>query len=166
MLVFHCLLDAVLFGLHLQQVLGSKVQGSKLVQLLKYGCLHDQFLTMGPHRSTGRADYFGNMGYRAARLSSVVPSGSVCVGVFDSNNCRDHIVHDPSVKVTHLGRRALKGISEEISVYECTCATAALENVADGREQSHSSDNIVFKTAMTCAIQEFWRVSLRPQTKL
>jgi class 3 adenylate cyclase len=123
MMVFYRPVDAVLFGLHLKNELGKREGGTDLTQVVKYGCIHDVFQTMGPHRSTGRADYFGKIVNRAARLSSVTAPGSVWLGVFhcedDSHRNTADPINNRNVKVRYMGIKTLKGIQEEISVYEC-----------------------------------------------
>ncbi len=134
MMVFHCPVDAVLFGLHLKKELGKKAGGADLGKLIKYGCIHDTFLTMGPHRSTGRADYFGKIVNRAARLTSVATPGAVYFGIVCSNEEKDERdfdpINDPNVKVSCLGRKILKSIQEEISIYECESSVVAIESNA------------------------------------
>lgn len=167
MLVFHQPVDAIVFGLLLKCELERKARGSNLAKLIKYGCIHDAFLTMGPHRSTGRADYFGKIVNRAARLSSVAAAGSVYFGIVCSKEGSDAIdvdpINDPNIKVSYLGRKALKGIQEEISVYECTSTiTIAPDEIEFGNERNFSKD-IVYRAAVPSIIREPRRVSIDTQ---
>jgi class 3 adenylate cyclase len=135
MLVFQRPVDAVLFGLRLLEELRLKEprsDGTSLAKLIKYGCMQGSFLTMGPHRTTGRADYFGKTVNRTARLSSVIALGTVCFGVAsDKGEIEDAIasIEHPSIETVLNGKKALRGIQEEIVVYRCSWA----------RKQAHSS---------------------------
>jgi class 3 adenylate cyclase len=130
MIVFRRPLDAVMFGLLLKQELSyhdPQDDGANLAQLIKIGCIHGDFLTMGPHRKTGRADYFGQIVNRAARLSSAVKAGSVCLGVVccgekNDQEGSDAPVHNPSIEAQFCGRKLLRGIQQEIDVFEFTYA--------------------------------------------
>lgn len=133
MLAFYRPIDAVLFGLHLQKELAKKqshcvgFDGFYVANHISYACIHDLFLTMGPHRTTGRADYFGKIVNRAARLSRAVATGSVCLGVvnvidesnpaIDTGNIADPLAH-PSLLCEFRGKKSLKGVPDDVSVYE------------------------------------------------
>jgi class 3 adenylate cyclase len=128
MLAFHRPLDAILFGLFLRKEIavreplqdGSNV--SQVAKLVTFACIHEPFLTMGPHRTTGRADYFGKIVNRAARLSKAVTLGSVCFGVVCGEGgdaeTRCNLIHHPSLRCRFSGKKRLKGIPEEVSVFE------------------------------------------------
>lgn len=128
MLVFQRPVDAVLFGLGLLEELRlqePQSDGTCLAKLIKYGCMHDSFLTMGPHRTNGRADYFGKTVNRAARLSSVIGLGTVCFGIVSGKGETENLLpwfEHPLIETWHNGKKALKGIQEEIVVYRCTWA--------------------------------------------
>jgi class 3 adenylate cyclase len=131
MLVFQRPVDAVLFGLRLQEELRLREpqadEATSLSNLIKFGCMHDYFVTMGPQRTTGRADYFGKAVNRAARLSSAATPGTICFGlVSDSGSTSndpatgrfDRIEH-PSIKTRFARKETFKGIRDEFDVYEC-----------------------------------------------
>lgn len=128
--VFNNLLDAVIFGLRVQSKLserGSQDKGGRsLGTLIKYVCTHGTFQTMGPNRTTGRAEYFGKVVNRAARLSSLTPPGSVCFGVFRSHgeeggtNMKISPVQHPAVVCRFREKRNLIDIQEELVLFECT----------------------------------------------
>jgi class 3 adenylate cyclase len=139
MLAFHNPVDAILFGLHLQAELCNREplpDGTTLGSLVKYACIHDSFLTMGPHRTTGRADYFGKIVNRAARLSSAAAPGSVCFGLIVGEHEKDHAnflnpVNHPLINTRFIGKKALRGIQEEISAFECSFTSHSLSVVND-----------------------------------
>lgn len=128
MLAFRNPLDAVLFGLCLQRELRRREQqsenGTSIAHLIKFACIHGDFLTMGPHRNTGRADYFGKIVNRAARLSTAIAPGSVCLGVVcgcgDQNDQEGSVapIQHPSMEARFCGRTLLRGIQNEIDVFE------------------------------------------------
>lgn len=131
MLAFNRPLDAILFGLYLRNELASReprqaISGaSDVSQLLTYACIHEPFLTMGPHRTTGRADYFGKIVNRAARLSKAIGCGTVCLGIICSDiqslkECggRTYPIDYPTIKWRFGGTKKLKGVPGKISVYE------------------------------------------------
>ncbi len=149
MLAFHRPLDAILFGLHLQKELtqrkshGDGPDGSHVARHMTYACIDEPFLTMGPHRTTGRADYFGKIVNRAARLGKAVALGSVCFGVvgavgegdatMEMERIVDTLVH-PSIESHFTGKKRLKGVPEQISVFEykskCDCPRSHIEPTA------------------------------------
>ena len=47
---------------------------------------HNTFLTLGPHKTTGRADYFGKVVNRAARITAKSDLGTVHFGVLADNS--------------------------------------------------------------------------------
>jgi class 3 adenylate cyclase len=133
MLVFQRPVDAVLFGLRLQEELRHQepqADGTSLAKLIKYGCMHDSFLTMGPHRTTGRADYFGKTVNRAARLTSFATLGTISFGVvsyaIEKHQENFGLLNHPSINVQFTGKQLFKGIRDEFNIYECSkiCALA------------------------------------------
>lgn len=127
MLVFRRPLHAVMFGLRLQEELRHQepqADGTSLAKLIKYGCMHDSFLTMGPHRTTGRADYFGKAVNRAARLTSCAPLGTISFGVTTCTSEKQQEILDllthTAIEARFIGKQTFKGIRDEFNVYECS----------------------------------------------
>jgi len=120
MLAFHTPSEAIIFGLRFMDVLKKRdflEDGTDLSRLIKYGCVRDKFLTMGPHKTTGRADYFGKVVNRAARITNVGELGSVSYGVVSKEPVQRL---DRRICATFSGMRALKGVQDEMAVYDCT----------------------------------------------
>jgi len=118
MLAFHTPSEAITFGLHLMDVLKERDHdGTYLGSLIRYGCVHDKFLTMGPHKTTGRADYYGKVVKRASRIASIAELGSVSYGVVG----KDELLHnlDRNIRAEFVGMRGLKGLQDEMALYEC-----------------------------------------------
>merc|ERR1719329_1393851 len=85
---------AVTFGLSLKSTLegAHELVGSvDRDNMFKVGILSGPFTSMGPHKTTGMADYFGPIVNRAARVASNCKPGQVCIGVpllnGDANGC-------------------------------------------------------------------------------
>ena len=94
MLAFDTMTRAVNFGLELKaavQKADDLVGGVDRENLFKVGILSGPFTSMGPHKTTGMADYFGPIVNRAARVASNCEPGQVCIGVpllnGDANGC-------------------------------------------------------------------------------
>jgi hypothetical protein len=126
-MVFGNLQDAVLFGLRVNKRLSerkSQEGEQNLAKLIKYTCTHGTFQTMGPNRTSGRADYFGKVVNRAARLSSLASPGTVGFGVFRSKGERGKDmkvspINHPSISCRFRGKKVLKDIQEELALFEC-----------------------------------------------
>lgn len=123
MLAFDRMVNAVFFGLQLK----SNIQGIKgLVgnvdreNMFKVGVLSGPFTSMGPHRTTGMADYFGPIVNRAARVASNCQKGQVCVGIPLSGG----VTADPpdfgsTVNVRLQEIKKLKGITIDVAIFAC-----------------------------------------------
>jgi len=136
MLSFPDINEAVQFGLLLIEALKERrvTAGdhvcTDLSKMVKFGCVHGTFLSMGPHRTTGRADYFGTIVNRAARITGKSELGTVNFGVIaDKENPKL-----PLLKVNFVskfkGKKKLKGVPEDMDIYEVTLDT--MENVPLG----------------------------------
>merc|ERR1719223_721185 len=78
---------AVTFGLNLKASLSNLdlLGNVDRENMFKVGILSGPFTSMGPHKTTGMADYFGPIVNRAARVASSCDPGQVCVGIPLSN---------------------------------------------------------------------------------
>jgi class 3 adenylate cyclase len=125
MLAFPNRTEAVKFGLSLMDLLREQKpmdDGASLAQLITFGCVHDQFVALEPHKTTGRADYFGRVVNRAARVAFVSKLGTVCVGMTSAEVSAKKVfpVSDSTVNVKLVAMRQLKGVDEEMAIFECT----------------------------------------------
>jgi hypothetical protein len=126
MLVFKNPIDAVLFGLQLRNQLQkreSHAEGTS--RSIKYACINGSFLTMGPHKTTGRAFYEGDIVRLAQSLSNTCSLGSVNLGVVSGNDRHFANLSHSSAKACFSGLRSLADVGVDVLVYECTSKTAA-----------------------------------------
>jgi class 3 adenylate cyclase len=106
MLAFPCTTDAVEFGMLLQETLKDKLlEGEDLNGLLQVGIHEGPFSSLVPHKVTGRADYFGKVVNRAARVAGAAHPGTVVVAVVEGTTLPDL---GSSFDTTFLGTKALK----------------------------------------------------------
>lgn len=80
MLAFPNLKAAADFGLNFSTELKKQdplEDGENVGSLVTYGCVHDSFTSLEPHKTTGRADYFGKVVNRAARVAYTSALGFV-----------------------------------------------------------------------------------------
>jgi len=76
---------------------------------------------MGPHKTSGLADYFGPIVNRAARVASSCEPGQLCVGVPLVNGAKIAPPNfGPTTQVRLLGIKQLKGVSVDVAVYRCS----------------------------------------------
>jgi class 3 adenylate cyclase len=116
MLAFPNERSAVIFGLDLQEhVSTSLVLNKSLSGLLKIGIHNGTFTSMGPDRQSGRADYFGKVMNRAARVAGAAEPGQVVLGKM----LADARLEIDGVSTVYLGVRTLKGLAEEVALYAC-----------------------------------------------
>jgi len=88
MLAFDRMVHAVSFGLRLKSTVGRAtdlVGNVDKENMFKVGIVSGPFTSMGPHKTTGMADYFGPIVNRAARVASNCQPGQVCIGMPLSN---------------------------------------------------------------------------------
>ncbi|EJK47479.1 hypothetical protein THAOC_33797 [Thalassiosira oceanica] len=124
MLAFDRMSNAVKFGLALKaglrDVRGLDGQCDRDA-MFKVGILSGPFTSMGPHKTTGMADYFGPIVNRAARVASNCKPGQVCVGIPLANG----VTADPpdfgrEIIVKMEAVKKLKGISIDFAIFSCT----------------------------------------------
>ena len=125
MLAFDRMAHAVTFGLQLKSTLQPGVTdlagNHDLVNMFKVGILSGPFTSMGPHKTTGMADYFGPIVNRAARVASNCEPGQVCVGIPLSNGVSaDPPDFGPTVNVRMQGIKKLKGITIDVAIFNIT----------------------------------------------
>jgi class 3 adenylate cyclase len=124
MLAFDRMAHAVTFGLSLKSTLQRAedlVGNVDRDNMFKVGILSGPFTSMGPHKTTGMADYFGPIVNRAARVASNCERGQVCVGIPLSNGVTaDPPDFGPTINVRLLGIKKLKGITIDVAIFECS----------------------------------------------
>lgn len=125
MLAFPNVTEAAKFGLMFIELLSKQhplEDGRNASTLITFGCVHDTFVTLEPHKTTGRADYFGKVVNRAARMaySSALGSVSVGVAVTPSFEQETFFIEDPTIDTKFVANRKLKGVEGEMAVFECT----------------------------------------------
>ena len=114
MLAFNSTFQAVDFGLRLI----DELEDAPLK--VKVGVHSGRFISMGPHKITGRADYFGPIVNRAARVASASRVGDVSVGY--ALETGDEVVppdFGSGVDVQLSGKHKYKGISVEMITFSC-----------------------------------------------
>ncbi len=114
MLAFHTLNSAITFGVKTTE----RLNGAPLN--VKIGIQKGLFTSQGPHKVTGRADYFGQIVNRTARVASSCEPGQVLLGVPDDEAVQDFEL--PSSKMfglTYLRTEKFKGMSVTSSLYDC-----------------------------------------------
>jgi class 3 adenylate cyclase len=126
MVAFQSLSEAVTFGIRLLEHLReNKVAGLDLGGLVQIGVHEGIFTSMGPHQMTGRADYFGKVVNRAARIAGAAKSGQVFVGVVGS----DKPELEPQLNSAFVEWTELRGVLEKMALYVCTSVGTALQTV-------------------------------------
>jgi class 3 adenylate cyclase len=116
MIAFKCQSSAVRFGLALIDALTRRrIDGKDLSRLIKVGIFEGKFTSMGPHQTTGRADYYGPVVNRAARVAGAAEPGQVCLGVVTAD--RPELMAD--LETEFIGEKQLKGLQEAVSLYSC-----------------------------------------------
>eukprot|EP00928_Gymnodinium_smaydae_P044412 TRINITY_DN29627_c0_g1_i1.p1 TRINITY_DN29627_c0_g1~~TRINITY_DN29627_c0_g1_i1.p1 ORF type:complete len:1310 (+),score=216.09 TRINITY_DN29627_c0_g1_i1:506-3931(+) len=149
MLAFADLTDAAAFGAALQQRLPTLPWPEELLQLspgfsrglrMAVGALSGRYTCRRPHTSTGRADYFGTIVNRAARIAAAAHPGQVLlsgdVGALGDSSSGDGWV------LERLGAFALKGIEHPLPLQELRVRRedGALEAFAEIRTKGRVSD--------------------------
>ncbi|KAL7533230.1 hypothetical protein ACHAWF_004399 [Thalassiosira exigua] len=128
MLAFDRMVNAVFFGLQLKTALnGVKglVGNVDVNNMFKVGILSGPFTSMGPHKTTGMADYFGPIVNRAARVASNCKPGQVCVGtVLSPGVTTDPPDFGPQVSVRLQEIKKLKGITIDVAIFDCSVRRA------------------------------------------
>merc|ERR1712176_33549 len=125
------MVNAVTFGLQVT----SGIHGVKSLEgnvnrekMFKVGILSGPFTSMGPHKTTGMADYFGPIVNRAARVASACELGQVCVGIaLDNGVSADPPDFGKEINVKLEGVRKLKGITIDVAIF--SCSRRQIENI-------------------------------------
>lgn len=123
MLAFDRMAHAVTFGLNLKASLSNLdlLGNVDCENMFKVGILSGPFTAMGPHKTTGMADYFGPIVNRAARVASNCEPGQVCVGIALVNGVTaDPPDFGPTINVALLEIKKLKGITVDVAIFQCT----------------------------------------------
>ena len=115
--------EAVRFGLSFMELMRMQPpleDGTAIARIVTFGCVHGNVLALEPHKTTGRADYFGKVVNRAARVSYSSALGKVCLGITAEEESNDaHKVDDPTIHMKFVGMKQLKGVEGEMAIYEC-----------------------------------------------
>jgi class 3 adenylate cyclase len=120
MLAFDRMANAVFFGLQLVRSVDEKLYRD---DIFKIGIVTGPFTSMGPHKTTGMADYFGPIVNRAARVASNCKLGEVCVGIpLENGATADPPDFGDTVTVRLDGLKKLKGISVDTAIFSCQLA--------------------------------------------
>jgi class 3 adenylate cyclase len=113
MLVFHTLSSAIIFGVKIAE----KLENAPLK--VKVGIQSGSFTSQGPHAVTGRADYFGPVVNRAARIASSGENGQVLLGVTADQVDDIKLPTSNTFKLNYLRCAQFKGMSMVTTVYDC-----------------------------------------------
>ena len=124
MFAFPNITEAVKFGIRFIDLMRAQKpleDGADVARLVTYGCVHGSFVALEPHKTTGRADYFGKVVNRAARVAYTSALGKVSLGVtaqhaFDEKAFE---VKDRKIRVNFIVMKQLKGLEEEMAIFEC-----------------------------------------------
>ena len=122
MLAFDRMAHAVTFGLNLKSALSNcdLLGNVDYENMFKVGIISGPFTAMGPHKTTGMADYFGPIVNRAARVASNCEVGQVCVGIALANGVTaDPPDFGPAINVSLLEIKKLKGITIDVAIFQC-----------------------------------------------
>lgn len=123
MMVFSSPADAISFGLQVQDYLKDNLLANEnLAGLVQIGVHEGAFASMGPHQTTGRADYFGKVVNRAARVAGAAAPGRVYWGIIggDSEDSECVLQLGGGLRAELVDKRHLKGVQEEMALYECS----------------------------------------------
>jgi class 3 adenylate cyclase len=144
MLAFHSSGSSIMFGLTLIE----KLQRSDSPLLVQIGVHCGNFASMGPHTVTGRADYFGPVVNRAARIASHSETGQVRLGIpkpelkdFQSPKIKD-------VQVRYLGTEMYKGINVKMCLFACIPFSSKESELGiKNGEKTHRRMSLIHDTA-------------------
>eukprot|EP00521_Asterionellopsis_glacialis_P009512 CAMPEP_0195286954 /NCGR_PEP_ID=MMETSP0707-20130614/4211_1 /TAXON_ID=33640 /ORGANISM="Asterionellopsis glacialis, Strain CCMP134" /LENGTH=709 /DNA_ID=CAMNT_0040346657 /DNA_START=93 /DNA_END=2222 /DNA_ORIENTATION=+ len=120
MLAFGSRENAVRFGLTLMEAIQRTAAFHPNVNrraLIKVGIHTGHFTSMGPHAITGRADYFGTVVNRAARVAGFAQPGQVVCGIMGASDSAPFMGNN--VQAGFLGTQELKGVSGEMGIFSC-----------------------------------------------
>jgi class 3 adenylate cyclase len=83
--------------------------------LIKVGINEGSFTSTGPSPKTGRADYFGTVVNRAARVAVAAEPGQAWLGTMT-----DEIpILESGLESSFLRRQTLKGVQGEMALFTC-----------------------------------------------
>lgn len=123
MLAFQTMGQAAAFGIALQRELKNqpwspelKTRGLAGGLKVAVGALSGGYTSRRPHFSTGRADYFGTIVNRTARIAASANSGQVLLG--GEEPLGGQVVLDTGCQVRRLGAFTLKGIDSPMVLSE------------------------------------------------
>jgi len=134
MLAFPNMDDTIYFAATLQQALPRLAWPNELFDFgphhrlglrVGIGALSGAYTSRVPHVSTGRADYFGTVVNRAARIAAAAHGGQVLLG-------SEHIEKPlpRGVQLRRLGAYALKGVEGPIVLHELRIPAVGLDRPA------------------------------------
>lgn len=138
MLAFDTMAHAVTFGLSLKStILQNDIAATGLVgsvnraAMFKIGIVSGPFTSMGPHKTTGKADYFGPIVNRAEQVASNCIPGEVAVGIplSDGATVADSPDFGPSINVKLHGIKKLVGIALDMAIFACSRSSRTIENL-------------------------------------
>jgi len=130
MLAFNGLEHAAAFGAALQKALPQIPWSPELRAIqsdglrVAVGAFSGKYTSRGPHTSTGRADYFGTMVNRTARIAAAASAGQVLLGAEDAISTNAMSMPSGS-QLERLGAFKLKGVETPIGLYEVRTPNAA-----------------------------------------
>lgn len=135
MLAFHTMAQAVTFGLNLRSALGNasfhgQVTNRQRATMVKIGIYAGPYVSMGPHAVTGRADYFGPIVNRAARVASAACPGQVCVGIpLATGEVAESPDFGCKIKTKFMGAKRLKGLTFDMALFSCYREVAVQKDI-------------------------------------
>ncbi len=116
MLAFHTLESAISFGVKIVK----KLEDAPLN--VKVGIQKGNFTSQGPHAVTGRADYFGPVVNRAARIAAIGEAGQVLVGIPGDHAGDFKLPSSKEFNIDFLRCTTLKGVSVSTTLFQCSIA--------------------------------------------
>ena len=141
MIAFDTMAHAVTFGLSLNSsilrdddVVSNSLVGKNNVNrsaMFKIGIVSGPFTSMGPHKTTGKAEYFGPIVNRAMQVASNCIPGEVSVGIplSDGATVNDSPDFGPTVHVKLQGITKLVGIALNVAIFVCSRSSSRIENL-------------------------------------
>ncbi len=114
MLAFHTIESAITFGVRIV----NKLKNAPLN--VKIGIQKGPFTSQGPHAVTGRADYFGTVVNRAARVASSGEAGQVLLGVAEDQLKYFDPPTSDSFRMSFLRSEKFKGMTLSTNIYLCS----------------------------------------------
>jgi class 3 adenylate cyclase len=118
MLAFPYTKGAVAIGMLLQETLKvTLLEDESSHGLIQIGIHEGPFSALVPDKMTGRADYFGEVVNRAARVAGAAHPGTVVVAMVGGTTLPEL---GDGFDATFLGMKTLKGVQEEMALYVCS----------------------------------------------